>query len=52
MLRRGCRRSAVHSIGPSPRVQRNESYFRLFKAGGETVKEISFDAGLSLPALS
>jgi len=46
------RRSAVLSIGPSLRVQRSEFYFRLFKAGGETVKEISFDAGLSLPALS
>jgi hypothetical protein len=46
------RRSAVLSIGPSLRVQRSEIYFRLFKAGGETVKEISFDAGLSLPALS
>ena len=40
------------SIGPSLHVQRSEFYFRLFKAGGETVKEISFDAGLSLPALS
>ena len=42
------RRSPVLSIGPSLRVQRSEFYFRLFKAGGETVKEISFDGGPSL----
>ena len=33
-------------------VQRNKLYFLLFNAGGETVKEISLDARLSLPALS
>ena len=27
-------------------------YFRFFKADGETVKEISFDGALSLPAAS
>jgi len=26
-------------------------YYRFFKVDGETVKEISFDGGLSLPAV-
>jgi len=43
---------AVLGIDPSLGVQRGKFYSPLFKAGDETVKEISFDTGLSLPALS
>jgi hypothetical protein len=34
------------------RLFKPSCYFRFFKVDGETVKEISFDAGLSLPAAS